>query len=275
MARNSEASIRQRMLKNRQRYGKRLASIPAKRVTKLGKRKDRIIGFTVDGVLSRITAAQTASGRRQEYMVIARTGGAVLVAIRRRMQLDKENKTLRGKAKQLIDNRYLKTTGAGPVMPETPLSGPDKSEYEGGWEQLGRLGGISGRYNTSGGLWAGTESRLYNRSFIHEPEGKSLGSTGATSGLRRNSYERVTEGDGSGKKSRKRAANPAVTNRDKSYLVWQRHRVNILEPYPAELQRASAVLAFDLTAGHIAGWAATQSWIDEADRLERQLTGEG
>lgn len=259
MARNPEASVQRFLARQRAKYGRRLATLPQKRVAKLGRRKQRIIGFTVDGVLSRITAAQSTGANVERFMAIGRVGGSILAAIRYRQQVLQQETTLRGqRARALVDNRYLRQTGAAPVTdPESPVSVYDS------WADYGRAGGLRGMYSSSGGMWAGMESRLHSLSIIHEPTGKSLGATGRTGASQQNYRDR-------GARQRNRAAG-TVSNRDKSYLIWLLHRVNPIEPTKRELDKAAQVLAFDLTAGHIAGWAATQNWTREADRLEAGL----
>lgn len=259
MARNSQADVQRFLARQRAKYGKRLASRPENRVVKLGRRKQRIIGFTVDGVLSRITAQQTAGSNVERFMAIGRVGGSVLAAIRYRQQVLQQQTSLLGqRSRAFIDNRYLRQTGAAPVTD----SESSVSTYD-SWADYGRAGGIRGAYNSSGGMWAGMESRLHSLSIIHEPTGKSLGATGRTGSSQRNYRDK-------GARQRNRAAG-TVTNRDKSYLIWMLHQVNPIEPTKRELDKAAQVLAFDLTAGHIAGWAATQNWTREADRIEAGL----
>ncbi len=258
--RNPEAEIQRWRTKQRARYGARLAKRAPARVVKLGKRKNAIVGFTVDGILSRITAAQSAGADVEKFKAIGRVGGSILAAIRYRQQLAKSSTLVGHKSQAVIDNRYLRAAG---------IDRPDKSSgdvqtiYE-NWAEFRAIGRVSGNYNTSGGMWAGMESRLLGTSIVHEPVGKSLGSTGRTGGTAQN--WRVPKGE----RARKKFAG-MIPNRDKTYLIWMLNKDNPIEPKQAELDKAAMVLAFDLTAGHIAGWAATQSWVDKADAVESSL----
>lgn len=265
--RDPAAAIQQWRNKQRARYGARLAKRAPARAVKLGKRKNAIVGFTVDGILSRITAAQSSGPDVEKFKAIGRVGGSILAAIRYRRQVMGEYPsgqkalTLRGqKTPADIDNRYLRSAG---IDSPDKFTGDVTTGYE-NWRTLGQIGGITGQYNTSGGMWAGMESRLLGTSIIHEPVGKSLGATGRTGGTQQN--WRVPKGE----RARKKFAG-MIPNRDKTYLVWLMNKDNPIEPKQAELDKAALVLAFDLTAGHIAGWAATQSWVDKADAVESAL----
>lgn len=250
------------------RYGARLAKRAPDRAVKLGKRKQAILGFTVDGVLARITAAQSASQDVGKFTTIGRMGGSILAAIRYRRQVmgkfpegQKTNGTLVGqKSPADIDNRYLKAAGLD--RPDNFI-GKYTTGYE-NWRTFGQITGTKGHYNTSGGLWAGMESRLMGTSIVHEPVGKSLGATGRTGGTQQNWRAAL------GERARKKFTG-AIPNRDKTYLIWMLNKDNPLEPSQAELDKAALVLAFDLTAGHIAGWASTQSVVDQADAVESAL----
>lgn len=261
MARRDPAAEIQRWRnKQRARYGARLAKRAPARAVKLGQRKQAIVGFTVDGVLARITAAQSASADVDKFKVIGRIGGSILAAIRYRHQLA-QGTTLTGKKSlAIVDNRYLRAAG---IDKPDKGTGDVQTIYD-TWSDLRAIGGVSGNYNTSGGMWAGMESRLLGMSIVHEPVGKSLGSTGRTGGTQQN--WRVPKGE---RKQKKFAG--MIPNRDKTYLIWMLHKQNPIEPKQEELDKAATVLAFDLSAGHIAGWAATQLWIDQADKVESAL----
>lgn len=259
--RDPAAEIAKWRSKQKARYGARLAKRAPARAVNLGKRKNAIIGFTVDGILARITAAQSASDDVGKFKTIGRMGGSILAAIRYRRQVLQKSSTLVGhKTPATIDNRYLRAAG---------IDRPDKNSdsvqtvYD-TWSDLRAIGRITGHYNTSGGMWAGMESRLLGLSIVHEPVGKSLGATGRTGGTQQN--WRVAKGERQGKKFA-----GMIPNRDKTYLIWMLNKDNPLEPKQEELDKAATVLAFDLTAGHIAGWAATQLWTDEADKVESSL----
>jgi hypothetical protein len=226
----------------------------------LGKRKSAIVGFTVDGILSRITAAQSAGPDVEKFKAIGRVGGSVLAAIRYRQQLANSTTLVGKKSEAVVDNRYLRAAG---IDRPDKASGEVQTIYD-NWGEFRAIGRIAGNYNTSGGMWAGMESRLLGTSIVHEPVGKSLGSTGRTGGTQQN--WRVALGE----RARKKFTG-AIPNRDKTYLIWMLNKDNPIEPSQAELDKAALVLAFDLTAGHIAGWAATQSWVDKADAVESAL----
>lgn len=268
--RNSEAQIARWRAIRQARYGARLAKRAPDRAVKLGKRKQAIIGFTVDGVLARITAAQSASEGVEKFKTLGRMGGSILAAIRYRRQVagkypsgQKTNGTLTGqKTPADINNSYLRAAG---------LDRPDRfiGKYTTGyenWRTFGQIAGIQGHYNTSGGMWAGMESRLVGTAIVHEPVGKSQGSTGRTGNTLPNQNSRRPFGERQTKKF-----TGAIPNRDKTYLIWMLEKDNPLEPSQEELDKAALVLAFDFTAGHIAGWAATQSVIDKADAVESAL----
>ncbi len=266
--RNSEEAIKRWRTIRQARYGARLAKRAPARAVSLGKRKNSIIGFTVDGILARITAAQSAGPDVEKFKSIGRLGGSILAAIRYRRQVkgqfpegQRTGSTLVGKKSPAdIDNRYLRAAGLD--RPDN-FVGKYTTGYE-NWRTFGQITGSKGHYNTSGGMWAGMESRTLGTSIVHEPVGKSLGATGRTGGTQQNWREAL------GDRARKKFTG-AIPNRDKTYLIWMLNKDNPIEPSQSELDKAALVLAFDLTAGHIAGWAATQSWVDKADAVESAL----
>lgn len=252
MARNDKARIDAWRKEQRAKYGQRASERVQARITKLGRRKNSIVAFEVDGVLGRLTASQTAE--RQKYEAIGRTGAAILAAIRSRMQLRAEfksgrrgQKTLTGKkARAYLLTDYVRKAGLvdyrGMHEQEDWLAsnGSQKWTTYKNWSELGRQ--VTGAYNTSGGLWASMESRLLGKgSIVHEPFGKSDGAEGP------------------------------ISNREKSYKIWLLHRENLLEPSKRELDKAAQILAFDFAAAHIAGWGGTQIDYSAVEAVEREL----
>ena len=251
MARNDKARIDAWRKEQRAKYGQRASERVQTRITKLGKRKNAIVAFEVDGVLGRLTASQTAE--RQKYESIGRVGAKILAAIRYRQQLRAESSTghrqkslLGKKQRAYVLKEYLRNAGLVDYRVDRTgdewLSQESEKEWAQyrNWAELGRQ--VTGAYNTSGGLWSGMESRLSGKgSIIHEPVGKSLGAAGQ------------------------------ISNREKSYRIWFLHRENIIEPSKRELDRAAQILAFDFAAAHIAGWGGTQIDYAAVAAVEREL----